>query len=64
MSKETYNNQGMECPYCNHVNLPDDAGDYNEDTNDQWCESCDETFETSCHVTHSWTSNPIDDGDD
>lgn len=64
MSEETYSTQGMQCPHCQHVNTPDDAGDYNEDTHEQWCESCSEVFETSCYVTHSWTSTPMEDPED
>ena len=64
MKDYTYNQDGIECPYCNYVNKPDDASDYDEDTNAQWCGSCDKEFTTSCFVTHSWTSEPIDREDD
>ena len=55
--KETYSRNGMMCPHCEHVNEPEEAHHYDEDTQDVVCDSCDETFETSCYVSHSWTSN-------
>lgn len=64
MEDYTYNTDGMECPYCNHVNIPDDAADYDEDTNTQWCGSCEKEFTTSCYVTHGWTSEPIEDDEE
>ncbi|QZI93231.1 hypothetical protein SIPHO075v1_p0008 [Vibrio phage PS65A.1] len=63
MSKETWNDKGMECPYCNEVNAPDDAMDYSEDEVTQYCGSCGEEFTSSCFVSHSWTSKTVDTDD-
>lgn len=58
MSKETWSQEGMQCPYCNNVNTPDDAMDYHEDEVTQYCSECDKQFTSTCFVTHSWTSRP------
>ncbi len=57
--KETWSHDGMICPHCGHLNKPEEAHHYDEDTNSQWCDSCGGEFETSCHVSHSWTSKPV-----
>jgi hypothetical protein len=59
MKKETYNTDGMECPHCNHVNQPDDSGDYDEGV-EMECGSCEEVFYSSCHISYSWSCKPLD----
>jgi hypothetical protein len=57
--KETFSSDGMICPHCGHLNKPEEAHHYDQDVNEQWCDSCDENFQTSCYISYSWTSNVI-----
>ena len=61
--ESTYSTQGMECPYCNHVNQPDDASDYDECIEIE-CGSCEKVFYSSCHILHSWSSKPLEGAED
>ncbi|AUR83931.1 hypothetical protein NVP1046O_06 [Vibrio phage 1.046.O._10N.286.52.E3] len=58
MSKETWSQEGMQCPNCNEVNMPDDAADYSEDETVQYCSNCDKEFISICFVSQTWTSRP------
>lgn len=61
--KKTWSNEGMICHHCEHLNKPEEAHHYDEDVNEQWCDSCGRKFTTSCYVSHSWTSNTLNNED-
>ena len=57
--KETYSTDGMVCPYCDHLNRPEESHHYNESIHERECDACGETFETSCCISYSWSSGGI-----
>ncbi len=58
--KETYNPDGVECPYCGAVNK--DSGDYElytEDEIEMECCECEKEFLAYGYVSWSWTAKCI-----
>ena len=64
MSNETWSNDGMECPYCGHVNEPEEAMDYSEDPTTHYCDSCGSEFTATCFISYSWTGLKVGEDDE
>lgn len=61
--RHTYSRHGAECPYCGHMNRPEDSdgGLYDEGRTEWECNGCEKEFRMSVYVSHSWTCEPMDD---
>ena len=51
-------NEGVRCPYCDHMHHPFDSFYFDEDTTEMECERCDKAFDMQVHVSTSWSSFP------
>ena len=53
------NNKRIRCPHCRRVIDPYDVEDYElleEGVHEVWCEECENTFEISTYVQHTYSS--------
>lgn len=56
---DTYSDiEGPICPYCGYMNKACDSDGhlYDESTTEWYCANCDETFDVSIYVSHTWHS--------
>ncbi len=62
MSEDFWSNDGAICPYCKHVNLPEDDNWhlYSEDTEEFTCTDCSKDFKVQPFARWSWTTEAMD----
>lgn len=54
---EQYSSDGAVCPYCGHLNSPQDCYSlYDECIEDFDCENCGKNFKISVYCSWSWTT--------
>lgn len=61
MTNEKFSTDGAVCPYCDHLNNPnDDYGLHSSDIEEWECGSCGETFGVHVYTRFSWTTSSIE----
>lgn len=56
MERETYSNEGPQCPCCGRQFTPDEPVYYDESNyTEETCDDCGQTFDVSVYHSVSWT---------
>ena len=63
-AKTAFNTDGVECPFCGHVSVPDEAFYYNQSGYVLDCGECEREFNVQPVCLWSWTSRAITWDDD
>lgn len=54
--EEQWDDEGAICPYCGHLNKPedDDYQLYDQSIDEFTCNNCDKSFLIDLHISYSW----------
>jgi len=56
VDKETYSDEGPQCPYCGRQYTADEPGYFDEmNYTEEICDECEKKFTVSVYTSTSWT---------